>query len=134
MKSYINSAQSANQSQQQFNSLPTFVSHQVPPQLPKKTRPKQSIRPIGGGSIVHSSNEIQMRHKRKSAVELLAESKPYYVKSEAVLDRKQQLLYQSGRSSIANKSNPTVLPSSACKLTILSIIFLSKYYLYSNFH
>lgn len=30
-------------------------------------------------------------HKRKSAVEMLAESKPYYVKSELVLDRHQQL-------------------------------------------
>lgn len=36
----------------------------------------------------HSRN---YNYKRKSAVELLAESKPYYVKSETVLDRHQQL-------------------------------------------
>lgn len=36
----------------------------------------------------HSRN---YNYKRKSAVEMLAESKPYYVKSETVLDRHQQL-------------------------------------------
>lgn len=45
----------------------------------------------------------QRNFKRKSAVELLAESKAYYVKSETVLDRHQQL-YRSGN-----------LASSACK-------------------
>lgn len=39
----------------------------------------------GGGGSSH-------RHsKRKSAVEMLAESKPFYVKSDMVLDRQQQL-------------------------------------------
>lgn len=45
----------------------------------------------------------QRNFKRKSAVELLAESKAYYVKSETVLDRHQQL-YRSGN-----------LGSSACE-------------------
>ncbi|XP_065082170.1 uncharacterized protein LOC135704625 isoform X2 [Ochlerotatus camptorhynchus] len=36
--------------------------------------------------------------KRKSAVELLAESKPFYVKSEMVLDRQQQLNMRGGNS------------------------------------
>lgn len=41
----------------------------------------------------HSRN---YNYKRKSAVEMLAESKPYYVKSETVLDRHQQLNARGG--------------------------------------
>lgn len=37
--------------------------------------------------------------KRKSAVEMLAESKPFYVKSEIVLDRHQHLSNRSSTSS-----------------------------------
>jgi hypothetical protein len=44
----------------------------------------------------HSRN---YNYKRKSAVEMLAESKPYYVKSETVLDRHQQLNARSGGGS-----------------------------------
>lgn len=43
---------------------------------------------IGCGGSLSSST---MNNKRKSAVELLAESKAFYVKSEMVLDRKQEL-------------------------------------------
>lgn len=44
----------------------------------------------------HHSNYLEsysrnFNYKRKSAVEMLAESKPYYVKSETVLDRRQRL-------------------------------------------
>lgn len=39
-------------------------------------------------------HQSQRHSKRKSAVELLAESKPFYVKSENVLDRQQQLNYR----------------------------------------
>jgi hypothetical protein len=46
----------------------------------------------------HSRN-----YKRKTAVELLAESKPFYVKSETVLDRQQQLIRGSGNNSISCK-------------------------------
>ena len=42
----------------------------------------------------------QRNFKRKSAVELLAESKSYYVKSETVLDRHQHL-YRSGNMGSA---------------------------------
>lgn len=42
---------------------------------------------MGGGSLSSSTTN----NKRKSAVELLAESKAFYVKSETVLDRKQEL-------------------------------------------
>lgn len=54
------------------------------------------------------------RHnKRKSAVELLAESKPFYVKSEAVLDRQQNLGY---RNPISSSSGTTTLQKpTSCK-------------------
>lgn len=91
--------------------------HQIPPQLPKKT--KKSYRTISAGTAVHSGivndSHYVRNTKRKSAVELLAESKPYYVKSENVLDKKQQLLYQSMRTPLAVKSNSTNLSSSACE-------------------
>lgn len=96
------------------------VPHQIPP-LPKKT--KKNYRTISGGTAIHSGMINDQQHfvrntKRKSAVELLAESKPYYVKSENVLDKKQQLLYQSMRTPFATKTNTntnTNLPSSTCK-------------------
>lgn len=47
-------------------------------------------------SSVHSRNYNYQRNK--SAVEMLAESKPYYVKSENVLDRHQQLSSRGGGS------------------------------------
>lgn len=91
--------------------------HQIPPQLPKKT--KKSYRTISSGTAVHSgivNDSHYIRNtKRRSAVELLAESKSYYVKSEHVLDKKQQLLYQSMRTPFAIKSNSSNLSSSACK-------------------
>lgn len=92
--------------------------HQIPPQLPKKT--KKNYRTISGGTAVHSGLLINDPHyvrntKRKSAVELLAESKSYYVKSENVLDKKQQLMYQSMRTPLATKSNTNNLSSNACK-------------------
>lgn len=92
--------------------------HQIPPQLPKKTR--KNYRTISSGTLVHSGmfNDPQhfMRNtKRKSAVELLAESKPYYVKSENVLDKKQQLQYQSTRTQLATKAGSTVISPNACK-------------------
>lgn len=53
-------------------------------------------------------HQSQRHSKRKSAVELLAESKPFYVKSETVLDRQQQLNYRG--------------VSTPCKLNFLIII------------
>lgn len=50
-------------------------------------------------SSVHSRNYNYKRNK--SAVEMLAESKPYYVKSENVLDRHQQLNSRGGNSSLS---------------------------------
>lgn len=91
--------------------------HQIPPQLPKKT--KKSYRTISAGTAIHSGiiNDAHYSRniKRKSAVELLAESKSYYVKSENVLDKKQQLLYQSMRTPLATKTNSTNVPSNTCK-------------------
>lgn len=40
-------------------------------------------------------------NNRKTAVELLAESKPFYVKSETVLDRQQQLSYRRNAAAAA---------------------------------
>ncbi|XP_058836445.1 uncharacterized protein LOC131693015 [Topomyia yanbarensis] len=58
--------------------------------------------------------------KRKSAVEMLAESKPFYVKSETVLDRQQQLSMRSGGSGPVSGSymlSPSrALPQSICAL------------------
>lgn len=93
--------------------------HQIPPILPKKT--KKTYRTISGGTAIHSGFITDPHYarniKRKSAVELLAESKPYYVKSENVLDKKQQLFYQSMRAPLATKSNSTILSSNACKFS-----------------
>lgn len=50
-------------------------------------------------SSIHSRNYNYKRNK--SAVEMLAESKPYYVKSENVLDRHQQLSSRGGNSSLS---------------------------------
>lgn len=95
---------------------PPSQSHPIPPVLPKKT--KKTYRTIIGGTVVHCSlpNDPQFikNTKRKSAVELLAESKPYYVKSENVLDKKQ-LLYQSTRTPLATKSNSNITSPNTCK-------------------
>lgn len=100
--------------------------HQIPPQLPKKT--KKGYRTISSGMAVHSgivNDAHYIRNtKRRSAVELLAESKSYYVKSENVLDKKQ-LLYQSMRTPFAIKSNSSNLSSSACKCSFICFDFLS---------
>ncbi|XP_031616604.1 protein kinase 4 [Contarinia nasturtii] len=105
-----------------FVAPPPVPPHQIPP-LPKKT--KKNYRTISGGTVIHSGMVTDQQQnfvrntKRKSAVELLAESKPYYVKSENVLDKKQQLLYQSMRTPFATKSNTNtnLPPSSACLIS-----------------
>ncbi|CRL00080.1 CLUMA_CG013362, isoform A [Clunio marinus] len=52
-------------------------------------------------------------YKRKTAVEMLAESKPYYVKSETVLDRNQQLnLRGAGNNTMSYALSPSRVPSS----------------------
>lgn len=81
-----------------------------------------------------------MRSKRKSAVELLAESKPFYVKSEIVRDNTQALPARHSSTSFAtgygtytrSKSvnvaghgtnyRPTTLPQ--CKRFFLNIMYL----------
>lgn len=97
----------------------TALSSIIPPALPKKT-----YRTIIGGTVVHCSlpndPHFVKNTKRKSAVELLAESKPYYVKSENVLDKKQQLLYQSTlRIPLATKSNTNIASPNTCKSIVL---------------
>lgn len=63
------------------------------------------------------------QNKRKSAVELLAESKPFYVKSEAVLDRKQKLVYRSPIASATPHQKPT-----SCKSVIRFYVTNRFYY------
>ncbi|XP_064539272.1 uncharacterized protein LOC135429039 [Drosophila montana] len=55
----------------------------------------------GPGSFYHSSGRHFNYNKRKSAVELLAESKPFYIKSDAVFERLQQSGYRSGNGAAA---------------------------------
>lgn len=62
-------------------------------------------------SDLHGQHHRSDRHnKRKSAVEMLAESKPFYVKSEIVLDRHQHLSNRSSTSSGSCKCNLTEFP------------------------
>lgn len=65
----------------------------------------------------HLSHQQQQQHhfrhsKRKTAVEMLAESKPFYVKSDVVLDRQQQFSY-GGRAVVANSAQQQ---SPSCKI------------------
>ncbi|XP_055373440.1 nuclear transcription factor Y subunit gamma [Condylostylus longicornis] len=55
-----------------------------------------SMYPVGTGG---------RQHKRRSAVEMLAESKPLYVKSETVLDRHQHLMYRTAAAAAVHGSN-----------------------------
>lgn len=73
-----------------YHSLPVSISvqQQLPPQLPQKMRQRN----ISGGSVPMDSAIAARLIKRKTAVELLAESRPYYIKSEVMLDRKQHLI------------------------------------------
>lgn len=52
-----------------------------------------------------------MRSKRKSAVELLAESKPFYVKSEIVRDNTQVLPVRHSNTSFATATATTITTS-----------------------
>lgn len=134
------SSQKLQQQKQQQQQQPQH--HQIPPQLPKKMR--KNYLTISSGTLVHSgmiNDSYFIRNsKRKSAVELLAESKPYYVKSENVLDRKQ---YQNTRSQLTTKSNSTVLSPNACKFCclksnlhlfsqLLAFLYFSVFSLISN--
>ncbi|KAJ8672707.1 hypothetical protein QAD02_003967 [Eretmocerus hayati] len=53
--------------------------------------------------------QAELIGKRKSAVELLQESKAFYVKSETVLDRKQELK-NSGHLQVSQLSSPSAPP------------------------
>lgn len=89
---------------------------QLPPQLPLKMRQRHHPSNASVGSIPMESAAARFI-KRKTAVELLAESKPYYVKSEVVLDRKQHLnqLRSGGRSTDAKLSPTNDSSKTPCK-------------------
>lgn len=115
---------------QQYHSLPASISiqQQLPPQLPQKTRQRYHPGNLSGNCLsIDSTSGCHTRlSKRRSAVELLAESKPYYVKSELVLDRQQHLNHRTdgGRNIPAtpSSSESTNMP---CKCVIIpSICFI----------
>ncbi|KAH8365602.1 hypothetical protein KR093_002485 [Drosophila rubida] len=57
----------------------------------------------GASSFYHSSGRHYNNYnKRKSAVELLAESKPFYIKSDAVFERLQQSGYRTAAAAGGN--------------------------------
>lgn len=98
----------------QYHSLPASISihQQMPPQLPQKTR--QRLYPVNANGVHLPIDVGTIAHarlvKRKTAVEMLAESKPYYVKSELVLDRQQRLQHRAAgertmKSSVSELSN-----------------------------
>lgn len=64
-------------------------------------------------TLMHHHNAHRLS-KRKSAVELLAESKPFYVKSETVLDRQQQLNYRSGNSTSCKYNSCNLIHAILC--------------------
>lgn len=71
----------------------------------------------------HLAYSTGQRHaKRKSAVELLAESKPLYVKSETVLDRDQQLFRGNTPSAMRKDFFPLLFYfSGVCVLKLLHL-------------
>lgn len=78
-----------------------------------------------------------MRSKRKSAVELLAESKPFYVKSELVRDTTQAQparpppTFAVGHGSYMRSKSVTVTaPTSSYRPTTLPQCMLLKSYLF----
>jgi hypothetical protein len=76
--------------------------------------------------LSHSRN-----YKRKSAVELLAETKSYYVKSENVLDRHQQLNARSNNTlscecSFMSLSLSLLISSDRARVTVGFLIFLAR--------
>lgn len=101
----------------QYHSLPASISiHQpLPPQLPQKTRRFYPGNVNGANFLTDIGTIAHARLvKRKTAVELLAESKPYYVKSELVLDRQQRLQHRvSGERTM--KSSMSELSNLPCK-------------------
>lgn len=84
----INSNGSSNNIPMPSSSL-NYHHHSLPPTL--LHQPKSQIRT----NYYNQFYTCSRQNKRKSAVELLAESKPFYVKSEAVLDRNQKLAYRN---------------------------------------
>lgn len=95
---------------------------QLPPQLPLKMRQRHHPSNASVGCIPMEAAAARFI-KRKTAVELLAESKPYYVKSEVVLDRKQQLnqLRSGGRTTDAKLSPTNDSSKMPCKCLACSL-------------
>lgn len=77
-----------------------------------------------------------MRSKRKSAVELLAESKPFYVKSEVVRDNTQALPTRptsttaSGLYGTYNRSKSVVTPGHGTNYRPTTLPQCKKHFIY----
>lgn len=95
--------------------VPFNQKKKIPFQYLQQVLPK-----IGHHSLRQSRHgcENSRQIRRKSAVELLAESKHFYVKSETVLDRKQQLNHRLANHPGRGCSSATSMESNSmsCKM------------------
>lgn len=100
-----------------FSSIIVSPSHnEIPPKLPKKLK-KNYHTSIVGDTRFYAESYLVRNKSRKSAVELLAESKPYYVRSENVLDKTQLYCQNMRACGPRMKSTSTTLASKNCELT-----------------
>lgn len=79
------------------------------------------------------SHQQQQQHhfrhsKRKTAVEMLAESKQFYVKSEMVLDRQQQLSYSGRAVASGQQQSPSCKNKAYCfRIFIIKYCFINRF-------
>ncbi|KAG5679340.1 hypothetical protein PVAND_008912 [Polypedilum vanderplanki] len=98
----VNSKTLHHQSQQHHHTMHPSSSAAAPPPLS-----------IYQAKEHHNNYFMSRNYKRKSAVELLAETKSYYVKSENVLDRHQQLSARNaGNNTLSFALSPSRVPPS----------------------
>lgn len=76
--------------------LSTYITASTPTSSQQYQQQQQKYQMGSAGTLPPPPSVRRHHHhnKRKSAVELLAESKPFYVKSETVLERQQQFNYR----------------------------------------
>lgn len=110
--SYYNNHHHRQQSNQSFFNYGQSIGYQHPLPISPLQQQQQQLQ---------QQQHVRSRHhsKRKSAVELLAESKPLYVKSETVLDRHQQLSYRRNTPPNPIQSTSSHIIMSPSRTTIL---------------
>lgn len=84
--------------------------HRSMERLTAAAPPPLSIYQVKDRNYLMSSHRNYNYKRNKSAVEMLAESKPYYVKSENVLDRHQQLSSRGAGNASCEYSIVCLLP------------------------